>query len=278
MLGLEPFAKAPGRHVFYRCGDQMLLIFNPDATAMPPAAGALPVPPHGADGRGPRLLPRSGRRDRRVAARTSKRRASPSKPTSNGRTAGARSISAIRPATASSSPSRASGGSRDAGDWQRGTRAGRREPQPRQGAGDQRPDRALRALELSSAGELGLAGARGDRRRPSPAMRGSRRWQRAGARAAGAGRRLRARGRGARRRARHLFGALGRARARTSRSPCSASTTRSSGAEPGQRAGPRANFICCAVPCLAGRDERGVRGQGVRSARLAAARGQGFRL
>jgi len=28
-LGLEPFAKADGRQVFYRCGDQMLLIFNP---------------------------------------------------------------------------------------------------------------------------------------------------------------------------------------------------------------------------------------------------------
>ena len=31
-LGLEPFAKAEGRHVFYRVGEQMLLIFNPVAT------------------------------------------------------------------------------------------------------------------------------------------------------------------------------------------------------------------------------------------------------
>jgi catechol 2,3-dioxygenase-like lactoylglutathione lyase family enzyme len=52
VLGLEPFAKAAGRHIFYRCGDQVFLIFNPDATKVPPAAGALPVPPHGADGEG----------------------------------------------------------------------------------------------------------------------------------------------------------------------------------------------------------------------------------
>jgi len=52
VLGLEPFAVVPGRHVFYRCGDQMLLIFNPSATRKPPAPGALPVPPHGMDGHG----------------------------------------------------------------------------------------------------------------------------------------------------------------------------------------------------------------------------------
>lgn len=53
VLGLEPFAKAPDRHLFYRCGDsQVLLIFNPAATARPPAPGALPVPPHGAHGPG----------------------------------------------------------------------------------------------------------------------------------------------------------------------------------------------------------------------------------
>jgi len=52
-LGLEPFAKAEGRHVFYRVGEQMLLIFNPVATSKPPADDAeLPVPPHGADGEG----------------------------------------------------------------------------------------------------------------------------------------------------------------------------------------------------------------------------------
>ena len=52
VLGLEPYAKSAGRQVFYQCGGQMLLIFNPDATRVPPAPGALPVPPHGAVGEG----------------------------------------------------------------------------------------------------------------------------------------------------------------------------------------------------------------------------------
>jgi catechol 2,3-dioxygenase-like lactoylglutathione lyase family enzyme len=52
-LGLEPFAKPDARQVFYRCGDQMLLIFNPDATELPVAPDAkLPVPSHGARGEG----------------------------------------------------------------------------------------------------------------------------------------------------------------------------------------------------------------------------------
>lgn len=51
-LGLEPFQRAEGRHVFYRCGNQVLLLFNPDVTRIPPKAGALPVPPHGATGEG----------------------------------------------------------------------------------------------------------------------------------------------------------------------------------------------------------------------------------
>lgn len=52
VLGLEPFSKAPGRQLFYRCGDQVLLLFNPEATSKSPAASALPVPPHGAVGPG----------------------------------------------------------------------------------------------------------------------------------------------------------------------------------------------------------------------------------
>jgi catechol 2,3-dioxygenase-like lactoylglutathione lyase family enzyme len=52
VLGLDPFVSVPGRHLFYRCGNQVLLIFNPDATKVPPAPGALPVPPHGALGPG----------------------------------------------------------------------------------------------------------------------------------------------------------------------------------------------------------------------------------
>ena len=52
VLDLEPFAVVPGRHVFYRCQDQMLLIFNPSATRIAPAPGALPVPQHGMEGEG----------------------------------------------------------------------------------------------------------------------------------------------------------------------------------------------------------------------------------
>ena len=52
VLGMKPFAKAQTRHLFYRCGNQVLLIFNPDATKVPPAPDALPVPPHGMDGEG----------------------------------------------------------------------------------------------------------------------------------------------------------------------------------------------------------------------------------
>ena len=53
VLGLQVTAKAERRQVFLRCGDQMLLIFNPDATEVPPPADAkIPVPPHGARGPG----------------------------------------------------------------------------------------------------------------------------------------------------------------------------------------------------------------------------------
>ncbi len=52
VFGLEPFAAVANRHVFYRYGLQMLLIFNADATRVPPVPGALPVPPHGAEGEG----------------------------------------------------------------------------------------------------------------------------------------------------------------------------------------------------------------------------------
>ncbi len=51
ILGLEPFTKVAGRHLFYRCGNQVLLIFNPAATQDVSTAG-IPVPPHGATGPG----------------------------------------------------------------------------------------------------------------------------------------------------------------------------------------------------------------------------------
>jgi catechol 2,3-dioxygenase-like lactoylglutathione lyase family enzyme len=53
VLGLELITRAEGRHVFFRCGSGVLLLFNADATAVPPAPEAkLPVPPHGARGPG----------------------------------------------------------------------------------------------------------------------------------------------------------------------------------------------------------------------------------
>jgi len=52
VLGLEPFQSVPGRHRFYKFDTQVLLVFNPDATEVPPSPGALPVPPHGARGHG----------------------------------------------------------------------------------------------------------------------------------------------------------------------------------------------------------------------------------
>ncbi|MEP9370527.1 VOC family protein [Mesorhizobium sp. KR1-2] len=53
VMGLERIAKVPGRHVFFRCGQGVLLLFNADATRHPPAPDAkLPVPPHGTVGQG----------------------------------------------------------------------------------------------------------------------------------------------------------------------------------------------------------------------------------
>lgn len=52
ILGLERITRVGNRHVFFRCGDGVLLIFNPAETVKPPANGALPVPPHGTKGNG----------------------------------------------------------------------------------------------------------------------------------------------------------------------------------------------------------------------------------
>ena len=58
LLGLELYAKSAGRQIFFRLPGQMLLIFNPAATIVPPAPEApLPVPPHGARGPGPVSFP-----------------------------------------------------------------------------------------------------------------------------------------------------------------------------------------------------------------------------
>ncbi len=53
LLGLPVLVREAGRHVFFRCGASVLLVFDPRATAIPPPEDArLPVPPHGAHGPG----------------------------------------------------------------------------------------------------------------------------------------------------------------------------------------------------------------------------------
>ncbi|MFC3614892.1 VOC family protein [Lutimaribacter marinistellae] len=52
LLGLEKIMRIEDRHVFYRLGGSVLLVFNPDRTVEPPNNPDLPVPPHGARGPG----------------------------------------------------------------------------------------------------------------------------------------------------------------------------------------------------------------------------------
>lgn len=53
ILGLKRITRAEGRHVFFRCGDGVLLLFVTAATEIPPPPDAkLPVPPHGTRGQG----------------------------------------------------------------------------------------------------------------------------------------------------------------------------------------------------------------------------------
>jgi catechol 2,3-dioxygenase-like lactoylglutathione lyase family enzyme len=47
VLGLETISCVPGRHVFFRCGDRVFLVFNPARTL---EGGR--IPPHGASGPG----------------------------------------------------------------------------------------------------------------------------------------------------------------------------------------------------------------------------------
>ena len=51
VLGLELISKMAGRHVFFRCGEGVLLLFNAASTRIA-APGALPVPTHGSSGQG----------------------------------------------------------------------------------------------------------------------------------------------------------------------------------------------------------------------------------
>ena len=50
-LGLEVIVEVPGRHVFFRLENSVLLIFDPAAT-VEPSSGSLAVPVHGATGEG----------------------------------------------------------------------------------------------------------------------------------------------------------------------------------------------------------------------------------
>lgn len=49
VMGLELYAKVDGRHVFFRCGDGMFLLFNAEVTAKPSKLG---IPGHGTSGEG----------------------------------------------------------------------------------------------------------------------------------------------------------------------------------------------------------------------------------
>ena len=51
VLGLTFYSKLEGRHVFLRCGECMVLLFNAEATAVS-AGGANDAPVHGAKGAG----------------------------------------------------------------------------------------------------------------------------------------------------------------------------------------------------------------------------------
>ena len=51
VLGLELISKMPERHVFFRCGEGVLLLFNAAVTRVA-LQGSLPVPTHGASGQG----------------------------------------------------------------------------------------------------------------------------------------------------------------------------------------------------------------------------------
>lgn len=51
MLQLQEVMREDGRHVFYRCGNSMLLIFNPSATTAV-STGSTAAPAHGSFGQG----------------------------------------------------------------------------------------------------------------------------------------------------------------------------------------------------------------------------------
>lgn len=52
VMGMEIILRLPPRHVFFRAGDTVLLLFNPSETERPSDSTRMPVPPHGARGPG----------------------------------------------------------------------------------------------------------------------------------------------------------------------------------------------------------------------------------
>jgi catechol 2,3-dioxygenase-like lactoylglutathione lyase family enzyme len=53
VIGLQLHAREDGRHVFFRCGDGMVLVFNPDHTStVATTIGGSSVPLHGTRGAG----------------------------------------------------------------------------------------------------------------------------------------------------------------------------------------------------------------------------------
>ena len=52
VLGLEKITEVAGRHVFFRAGETVVLLFIAAQTRVPTTNAKLPVPPHGADGPG----------------------------------------------------------------------------------------------------------------------------------------------------------------------------------------------------------------------------------
>ena len=51
-LGLVKITRQSDRHIFFRCGPGVLLVFNREETVKPAPAEALPVPSHGTVGSG----------------------------------------------------------------------------------------------------------------------------------------------------------------------------------------------------------------------------------
>lgn len=54
VLGLDLLAEEPGRHAFFRCGESMVLLFNPEASSRAHSGSedTIDVPCHGARGEG----------------------------------------------------------------------------------------------------------------------------------------------------------------------------------------------------------------------------------